>query len=71
MLGCTIEDLLEKHKDEDPQKYQEANDRLNNLKDRLQKVGKDFRGKCPLGVRIIRDGKKFFKKHGKMFQLSM
>lgn len=61
-----VEETLEKYKEEDPDKYQEASDRLTGLKDRLGKLGKNYRSKCPFLVRTVKSAKNFFKNHKKM-----
>lgn len=60
-----IDQQLEKYKDEDPVKYQATKERLNNVKDRLDKVSKKYRAKCPLLVRAVKSAKDFLKKHKK------
>ena len=61
----TLEEHLEKHKDEDPEKHQELVEKLNEQKDRLDKLGKKYRKKCPLLVRVVKSAKSFYKKHKK------
>lgn len=61
----TLEEHLEKYKDEDPEKHQELVEKLNEQKDRLDKLGKKYREKCPLLVRVVKSAKSFYKKHKK------
>lgn len=57
--------MLEKHKEEDPEKYEAAKARLEEINKRLDKVGKNYRKKCPLMVRAYKSAKNFYKKHKK------
>lgn len=61
-----IEKNLEYHKDKDPEKYEAAMERLNAVKERLAKVSKNYRKKCPLLVRVVKSAKDFYKKHKKL-----
>lgn len=60
-----LRSYLEKHKDEDHDKYQATADRLNKLEDRLTNISKNYRKKCPLRVRAVKSAKDFYKKHKK------
>jgi len=60
-----IEDELEHHKEEDKDKYESQVARLNECRDRLDKIDKAYRKKCPLRVRAVRSAKNFYKKHKK------
>lgn len=60
-----LRSYLEKHKDEDHDKYQATADRLNKLEDRLTNISKKYRKKCPLRVRAVKSAKDFYKKHKK------
>lgn len=60
-----VENFMDKDKDKDPEKYEQAKDRINGLKEKLDKLGKDYRKKCPLHVRVVKSAKQFYKKHKK------
>jgi len=61
-----LESILEKHKEDDPEKYEAAKARLEEINKRLDKVSKKYRSKCPLFVRAFKSAKDFFKKHKKI-----
>lgn len=60
-----IEKMLEKYKDEKPEKYNSTMERLNLVKDKLDKSGRKYREKCPLMVKSVKSAKNFFKKYKK------
>lgn len=60
-----IRSILKKHKDEDEEKYRASVERLNGLEERLSKISKNYRSKCPLRVKSVKSAKAFYKKHKK------
>lgn len=60
-----LENILEKNKEEDPEKYKETKERLDKVKERLEKVSKNYRKKCPFLIRKYKSAKAFYKKHKK------
>jgi len=61
-----LSNLVEHYKEENEDKYNSSVERLNGLKDRLDKVEKKYRSKCPLMVKTVKSAKNFFKKHKKV-----
>lgn len=61
-----IGQLLEKHKEDDPEKYEATKARLDACQERLDKISKKYRSKCPLHVRVVKGAKDFYKKHKKI-----
>lgn len=61
----TISDMLEKHKEDDPEKYEAARARLDAINEKMEKLGKDYRKKCPFLIRTVKSAKAFYKKHPK------
>lgn len=61
-----LEKLLEQYKEKDSEKYNFTMNRLNNVNERLDKLGKNYRSKCPLMVKAVKDAKNFYKKHKKV-----
>jgi len=61
---------LEQHKDENEEKYNETVAKLDELEDRLDKVNKKYRQKCPFLVRTAKSAKAFYKKHPKIVLLA-
>ena len=61
-----ISNQLEKYKDEDPEKYEAAKKRLEELKQRLENIKTKYRSKCPLQVKAKKSAKDFYKKHKKL-----
>ena len=62
----TISDMLEKHKDDDPEKYAAARARLDAINEKMEKIGKNYRKKCPFLIRVVKSAKDFYKKHKKL-----
>jgi DNA repair exonuclease SbcCD ATPase subunit len=61
---------LEQHKDENEEKYNETVAKLDELENRLDKVSKKYRQKCPFLVRTAKSAKAFYKKHPKLVLLA-
>lgn len=57
--------MLEKHKEEDPEKYEAAKNRLEKVNEKMEALGKSYRKNCPLHVRVVTSAKNFYKKHPK------
>ena len=60
-----LENLVEEYKDKDPEKYNNTVNRINELKNSMDKFGKNYRSKCPLMVKSVKSAKNFFSKHRK------
>lgn len=61
-----IEKELETYKDVDTDKYNASKEKLEVQKERLAKLSKDYRKKCPLLVKAVKSAKEFYKKHKKL-----
>lgn len=61
-----LNETLERYKDKDPDKYNAEKERLDKIQDRVDKLGKKYRKKCPLLVRAVKEAKNFYKKHKKL-----
>lgn len=60
-----LEEFIENNKSENPDKYKAITERINGLKERLNKVVKG----CPLRVKAVRSTKNLYKKHVKKYLL--
>ena len=60
-----IEKHFETCKELDEEKCQSLQERLDNLKKKVDTLGKGYRRKCPLRVKSVKSAKHFFKKYKK------
>lgn len=51
---------------DDQEKYNDINNKIINIDDRLKRINIDYRSKCPLLVKSVRSANDFFKKHPKI-----
>lgn len=57
--------LLSSYKKQSPEVYKTLKGKLDERKNRFDKICKDYRGKCPLGVKQVKSAKHLYKKHRK------
>lgn len=57
--------LLSSYKKESPEVYKALNGKLDDKKAKFDKICKEYRGKCPLGVKQVKSAKHLYKKHRK------
>lgn len=65
-----FEHLLLYMKDNEPDKYENLNNRITTLKNRFDEICKNYRSKCPLRVKTTKEIKHLYKKYKKMGLIS-
>jgi len=59
------EKLLSSYKKQSPEAYRTLKGKLDERKARFDKICKEYRGKCPIGVKQVKSAKHLYKKHRK------
>jgi ABC-type uncharacterized transport system substrate-binding protein len=57
---------MEKCKEQNPEKYNDGKKKLDELKEKFNKLSTVYRKKCPFLVKSARSAKNFYKKHKKL-----
>ena len=65
-----FEHLLLYMKDNEPDKYENLNNRITTLKNRFDEICKNYRSKCPVRVKTTKEIKHLYKKYKKMGLIS-
>lgn len=66
----SFEHLLLYLRDKEPDRYEELKKQVDGLKERFDKICKNYYGKCPLMVKSTKEIKHLYKKHNKLGLIS-